>query len=101
MSKTEKIISNTFEQGSLRDALIFVSTCVVNAFPEFNFRGIEVVRLMAGKKLVEAKSWNHDFIIKYAENDGNPVFEVSCHRISHGVTTDKKAILDAKTLKLI
>ena len=101
MTKTEKIISNTFEAGSLRDALLFLTTCVRNAFPEFNFRGIEIVRLVTGKKLIEGKSWNHDFIIKQVDNNGILVWEVTCHRISHGVSDDKEATLDIKTLELI
>ena len=100
MSKNEKIIKNTFENGSVRDALIFLTTCVHNAFPEFNFRGIEILRLVTGKKIIEGKSWNHDFIIRYTECDGVAVWEVTCHRVSHGETADKKAYLDATTLKL-
>ena len=101
MSKTEKMIKNTFEDGSVRDALLFLTTCVHNAFPEFNFRGIEVVRLVTGKKTVEGKSWNHDFIIRLVDREGTPTWEVSCRRVSHGVSDDKKSFLDANTLKLI
>jgi len=101
MSKNEKIIKNTFESGSVRDALVFLTTCVHNAFPEFNFRGIEVIRLMTEKKLIEGKSWNHDFIVRLKEHNGSPAWEVYCHRISQGETQDKTAFLDAATLKMI
>lgn len=101
MSKNEKIIKNTFENGSVRDALILLNTCVHNAFPEFNFRGIEVLRLVTGKKLIEGKSWNHDFILRLSEYEGAPAWEVFCHRVSHGETADKIAFLDAVTLNLI
>ena len=101
MTKIEKTINTTFESGSVRDALIFLSTCIRNAFPEFNFRGIEVVRLVTGRKVIEGKSWNHDFIIRAAELDGAPVWSVTCHRTSHGETTDKKVFLDAKTLEIL
>lgn len=100
MSKTEKIIKNTFENGSVRDALIFLTTCVHNAYPDFNFRGIEVLRLVTGKKTIEGKSWNHDFIVRLSEYNGEPAWEVYCHRTSHGESADKKAFLDAATLAL-
>ena len=100
MAKTDKIIKNTFEGGSVCDAVILLSTCVHNAFPEFNFRGIEIVRLVTGKKIIEGKSWNHNFIIKMSEYEGEPAWEVSCHRVSHGESADKKAFLDANTLQL-
>ena len=100
MSKTEKIIKNTFENGSVRDALIFLTTCVHNAFPDFNFRGIEVIRLVTGKKIIEGKSWNHDFIVRLSEMSGEPAWEVYCHRISQGESADKRAFLDATTLTL-
>lgn len=101
MSKTEKMIKNTFESGSVRDALLFLTTCVRNAFPEFNFRGIEIIRLVTSRKMIEGKSWNHDFVIRYGEVDGKPVWNVTCHRVSHGETADKKAVLDGNTLELI
>ena len=101
MSKNEKIIKNTFESGSVRDALIFITLCVHNAFPDFNFRGIEVTRLVTSKKIIEGKSWNHNFTIRLSEANGIPAWEVRCHRISNGETTDKKALLDATALTLI
>lgn len=101
MTKIEKTIINTFESGSVRDALIFLSTCVRNAFPEFNFRGIEVVRLVTGRKVIEGKSWNHDFIIRPSEVNGIQAWSVTCHRTSHGESADKKAFLNATTLEII
>lgn len=100
MSKYEKMIKNTFESGSVRDALIFLSTCVQNAFPEFNFRGLEVVRLVTSRKVIEGKSWNHSFTVRLTEADGNPAWEVVCHRTSRGESIDKRALLDSHTLKL-
>lgn len=101
MSKAEKIIKNTFEEGSVRDAIVFLTTCVHNAFPEFNFRGIEVSKLVTGKKIVEGKSWNHEFIVRLTENNGTPAWNVTCHRVSHGETADKTALLNATTLERI
>ena len=97
MTKNEKLIKNTFEGGNVRDALLFLTACVRNAFPEFNFRGIEVTRLVTGKKLIQGKSWNHEFTVKYTENGA---WEVTCHRTSHGESADKKATLDALTLEI-
>ena len=101
MLKSEKIIKKTFMEGSVRDALIFLNTCVVNAFPEFNFRGIEVSRVVTGKKVIEGKSWNHEFIIRLSELNGEPAWEVCCHRSSNGVSADKTAFLNARTLEQI
>ena len=92
--KTEKIIQNTFSLGSIRDASVFLSICVKNAFPDFYFRGIEITNLMAGTKTVEGKSWNHALKVTRVEVDGSKAWEVSCHRISEGQTSDKKALLD-------
>ncbi len=92
--KTERIITNTFAQGSIRDASVFLSTCVKNAFSEFHFRGLEITNLMPNKKAVEGKSWNHVLKVRQTELDGTTVWEVTCHRVSHGETADKKAFLD-------
>ena len=92
--KTEKIIHNTFSLGSVRDASVFLSICVKNAFPDFYFRGIEVTNLMSGTKTVEGKSWNHALKVTRVEVNGNKAWEVSCHRISHGETADKTALLN-------
>jgi len=101
MAKYDKIMKNTFESGNVRDALVFLTACVRNAFPDFNFRGIEIIRLVTSRKVIEGKSWNHDFIVRYGDLDGVPVWRVSCHRTSHGETADKSAILNADTLELI
>ena len=101
MAKYDKIMKNTFESGNVRDALVFLTTCVRNAFPDFNFRGIELVRLVTTRKVIEGKSWNHNFIIRYGEADGAPVWQVSCHRFSHGESADKSALLNADTLELV
>jgi hypothetical protein len=101
MLKSEKIIKKTFEDGNIRDAMVFLITCVNNAFPEFNFRGIEIVRLVTGKRIIEGKSWNHEFIIRLSELNGAPAWEVNCHRSSNGVSADKTVFLDATTLEQI
>ena len=99
--KLERITKNTFSQGSIRDAVVFLDMCIKNAFPEFNFRGLEVTNLMATKKVIEGKSWNHVFKVSATTSPVGDAWEISCHRVSHGATEDKKAILDADTLKVI
>ena len=101
MTKNERIIRNTFEKGSVRDALILLTTCIHNAFPEFKFRGIEVTRLVIPQKTVEGKSWNHEFTVRYTDENGIPSWVVTCHRVSQGESADKTAVLDVKTLKHI
>ena len=92
--KTERIINSAFAEGSVRDASAFLSICVQRAFSEFNFRGLELTNLMTNKKAVWGKSWNHALKVRQIETDGDAVWEVSCHRVSHGETADKKAYLD-------
>lgn len=92
--KTERIIAKTFSEGSVRDASVFLSTCVKNAFSEFNFRGLEITNLMPNKKVVEGRSWNHALKVRQTELEDATVWEVTCHRVSEGQTADKKAYLD-------
>ena len=99
--KLERTINKTFTEGSIRDAAVFLQTCVKNAFPEFHFRGLEITNLMPAKKAVEGKSWNHVLKVKATEAEGKKVWEVFCHRVSQGETVDKKAILDFETLEII
>ena len=99
--KLERITKNTFTLGSIRDAVVFLDMCVKNAFPEFHFRGLEVTNLMATKKIVEGKSWNHSLKVTGVETPTGTAWEVSCHRVSHGSSADKKVILDAETLRPI
>ena len=97
-NKIERITKKTFSEGSIRDSAVFLSMCVKNAFPDFHFRGIEVVNFLPGKKIVEGKSWNHKLTVKGAELNGINVWEVSCHRVSHGESADKKVWLDTENL---
>lgn len=99
--KLERITKNTFSEGSIRDAVVFLNMCIKSAFPEFHFRGIEVTNLMATKKVIEGKSWNHILRVSATTSAVGDAWEVSCHRVSHGSTADKKVILDAETLRPI
>ena len=99
-NKIERITKNAFSSGSLRDASAFLTLCVKNAFPDFNFRGVEVIRLSTGDKVLEGKSWNHVFLIRRSERNGKYFWDVTCHRISHGDTEDKHVFLSYDTLTL-
>lgn len=100
--KIEKVTQNAFADGSIRDAAVFLEMCVINAFPEFHFRGLEVTNLISHKSKVEGKSWNHILKVKFVElEDGKPAWRVTCHRVSEGETTDKSVLLGAKDLKPI
>ena len=40
------MIRNVFEMGSVRDANLLFDACIHNAFPTFNFRGLELIRFL-------------------------------------------------------
>ena len=95
------MIRNVFDMGSLRDANVLFETCIRNAFPTFNFRGLELIRFLKEEQYIERKSWNHVFEIKKAELNGSPVWTVYCHRVSMGKTPDKHVYLDYMTLGFV
>ena len=98
--KLEKITKNAFIEGSIRDAAVFLEMCVINAFPEFHFRGLEVTNLISSQSKVEGKSWNHILKVRFVElEDGKPAWRVTCHRVSEGETADKSILLDVNELK--
>lgn len=92
------MIRNAFELGSIRDANVLFDTCIQNAFPTFNFRGLELIRFLREDHYMEGKSWNHVFEIKKSQLNGSPVWQVLCHRVSMGKTPDKNVFLDYMTL---
>lgn len=95
------IIRNAFEKGSIRDANYLFETCIKNAFPTFNFRGLELIRFLWIEQYMEGKSWNHVFEIKATTVNQNPVWEVKCHRVTMGKTPDKQVYLDYATLGFV
>lgn len=95
------MIRNTFELGSIRDANVLFDTCIRNAFPTFNFRGLELIRFLREDHYMEGKSWNHVFEIKKSQLNGSPVWQVLCHRVSMGKTPDKNVFLDFMTLGFV
>lgn len=94
-------ISNAFEKGSIRDACLLFETCIKNAFPTFNFRGLELIRFLWDEQYMEGKSWNHVFEIRRISMDGNLLWEVNCHRVTMGKTPDKQVYLDYLSLGFV
>lgn len=95
------MIRSTFELGSVRDAEQLFELCIQNAFPTFHFRRLELIRFMKSPEYMEGRSWNHVFEVKKSELQGQPVWEVYCHRVTMGKTPDKQVFLDYMTLGFV
>lgn len=95
------MIRNTFEKGSIRDANVLFVTCIKNAFPTFNFRGLELIRFLREEQYMEGKSWNHVFEIRAVTINDCQVWEVNCRRVTMGKTPDKQVYLDYMTLGFV
>ena len=101
MQDYRAMIRSTFELGSVRDAEALFETCIKNAFPTFNFRRLELIRIDRDNQYLEGRSWNHVFEIQKTELQGNPVWEVHCHRVTMGRTPDKHVYLDYMSLNFV
>ena len=95
------MIRSVFQMGSVRDANVLFEACIRNAFPTFHFRGLELIRFLREDEYMEGKSWNHVFEIKAGDKDGNPVWEVTCRRVTSGKSPDKNVYLDYKSLGFV
>lgn len=95
------MIRSTFELCSIRDAQVFFEAVIHNAFPTFNFRRLELIRIDRDNLYLEGRSWNHVFEIRKTELQGNPVWEVHCHRVTMGKTPDKHVYLDYMSLNFV
>ena len=95
------MIRSTFELCSIRDAQVFFEACIKNAFPTFNFRRLELIRIDRDKQYLEGRSWNHVFEIYRSDLGGNPIWEVHCHRVTMGRTPDKHVCLDYMSLGFV
>ena len=101
MENYSAMIRSAFEMGSVRDASELFTTCIKNAWPTFNFRGLELIRFLKEDQYMEGQSWNHVFEIR-AFNIGNSLlWEVNCHRVTMGKTPDKQVYLDYLTLGFV
>ena len=101
MENYSAMIRNVFEMGSIRDANVLFETCIRNAFPTFNFRGLELIRFLRQDQYMEGKSWNHVFEIRATSLENTQVWEVECRRVSMGKTPDKHVYLDYLTLGFV
>ena len=95
------MIRSVFEMGSIRDAQVLFEACIRNAFPTFNFRGLELIRFLKEAQYMEGKSWNHVFEIQKTQLEDSPVWEVHCHRVTMGKTPDKHVYLDYLSLNFV
>ena len=75
MENYSAMIRNTFELCSIRDGQVFFETCLKNAFPTFNFRRLELIRIDRDNLYLEGSSWNHVFEIQKNELDAHPVWK--------------------------
>ena len=101
MENYSAMIRNTFELCSIRDGQVFFETCLKNAFPTFNFRRLELIRIDRDNLYLEGRSWNHVFEIQKTELEGHDVWEVHCHRVTMGRTPDKHVYLDYLSLGFV
>lgn len=101
MENYSAMIRSVFEMGSIRDANVLFETCIKNAFPTFNFRGLELIRFLKQDQYMEGKSWNHVFEIRATALESTQVWEVECRRVSMGKTPDKHVYLDYLTLGFV
>jgi hypothetical protein len=95
------MIRSTFELCSIRDAQVFFEAIIRNAFPTFNFRGLELIRFLWNDQYMEGKSWNHVFEIRKTMVGQSPVWEVNCRRVTMGKTPDKQVYLDYQSLDFV
>ena len=95
------MIRSAFEMGSVRDASCLFEICIKNAFPTFNFRGLELIRFLKQDYYMEGKSWNHVFEIRKVTVSDSELWEVNCRRVTMGKTPDKQVHLDFMTLGFV
>ena len=95
------MIRNTFELGRVRDAEMLFEACIQKAFPTFHFRRLELIRIDRDQLYLEGRSWNHVFEIQKSQLEGEPVWEIHCHRVTMGKTPDKRVYLDYLTLGFV
>ena len=101
MEDYSAMIRNTFEYGSIRDAEQLFDTFIKNAFPTNTFRRLELIRFLRFEEYMEGRSWNHVFEIKKADLNGNPVWAVTCRRVTMGKAPEKNVYLDYLSLGFV
>ena len=95
------MIRSTFEKGSVLDAEKLFEIMITNAFPTNSFRRLELIRFLRFEEYMEGRSWNHVFEIKKADLNGNPVWAVTCRRVTMGRSPEKNVYLDYLSLGFV
>lgn len=101
MENYSAMIRNVFDLGSIRDAELLFEAIVKNAFPTNDFRRLELIRFVKAEKYMEGRSWNHVFKISATEFKGQPVWRVTCVRVTMGTAPEKVAYLDYSSLNFL
>ena len=101
MEEDSAMIRNVFDLGSIRDAELLFEAIVKNAFPTNDFRRLELIRFVKNEMYMEGRSWNHVFQMKASAIGNNPVWEVTCCRVTMGTAPEKKAYLDFRSLNFL
>lgn len=99
MEKIKRISKKAFEEGSSRHAGVFLVMCIEEAFPDHNFRGIEMTKLDAPVRTVEGKSWHHTFTVRRVIVDDQKLWEVTCKRTSTSDPLTLQVLLTRDTLE--
>ena len=94
MEDHRTMIRNTFEYGSIRDAKELFEKLVRSAFPDSQFRGLELIRFVHTDRYMEGRSWNHVFEMWKSDIKGKLVWEVRCRRVTMGKSPERSAHLD-------
>ena len=101
MATYSAMIRNVFELGSVLDAENLFEAIVRNAFPTNDFRRLELIRFVKNEQYMEGRSWNHVFQMKATTIGKNPVWDVTCRRVTMGTSPDKRAFLDYRSLNFL
>lgn len=99
MEKVKKVSKKAFEEGSARDAALFLRMCIEAAFADHNFRGVEMTKLDAPNRAVEGKSWHHTFSVKRVVKNDTKLWEVTVARASHNEPLSRTVLLTKDTLE--
>lgn len=100
MEKIKRISKKAFEEGSARDAGVFLIMCIEAAFPDHNFRGVEMTDLDAPIRAIEGKSWHHEFTVRRVVINDTKLWEVTCSRTTGTEPLSKTVLLTKDTLEI-
>ena len=99
IEKVRKASKKAFEEGSAKDAGLFMRMCLEAAFADHTFRGLELTRLDAPNRTVEGKSWHHVFKICRVVVDDKKLWEVTCSRSNAAEPLTVTVLLDRDTME--